>query len=523
MDSNNELELTPLVESSEKIVPRICRVATRLIELARQVESGQPDGTSPGDNPHSGTASSENVKAVGKLEDSLPRFGPLYRVDQPSVDATKEKAWEHVLKKSFDKDPSVEGEEIKDIYSTAMRKVEQEAREIYADKLSDRESAFRWMMITDGCFFLQLALLILGCSEQLGYPESDPIFGKKLNKKDVKKWIEAMFYVGNQIPLVAIHQLMNQVFFQDVIKRAKWDVPQSSLCKKVLYEVLVLPALKRDPGLYSLKKRIMGKGNSTLVDQQPSDLLHGLQNLIMGPDPLGNLSAEYDTDDQIDLEANEEEAGDYERIFPRALDHINDEGTSPTESRIRILLDAIGLSSAIDDRRRIFSCATELKRAGIHIKKLKSGGVRSIYFKSYYFWAYLYLPVFTVDDNTETILGNLKTYEISQKFRVNRGEVSSYLRVMSDIIQTTRDAKLLEQEGVVQGSSYDYVEKLPRILSRLSSEDIKLTHEFRILRGKIRNYSSPLIHYKGVINLVVFLTLLQTLFALLAYFRPPKP
>ncbi|KAI3473041.1 hypothetical protein Pfo_031240 [Paulownia fortunei] len=454
-----------------------------------------------------------------KLEESHPRFGPLYRVDQPSVQVTKDKAWNHVVKKSFEKDPSVEPEQIQEIYFAAIRKVEQEAKKNYADKVSGTGSNFRWMMIKDGCFFLHLALLILGSSEQLGYPSNDPIFGKKHNKKDAKKWIEAMFYVGNQIPLVVLKELMNQKFFQDVIKERKWDPTPSGLCKNVLYEVLGLPALKRDQGL-SLKERIMGRRND-LVDQQASDLLHGLQNLVIGPAPQGHLSSEYEADDHIDLEANEEEIGDYERIFPSTID--NGEGTSPSDTggRIRIPFNSIGFSSAIDHRKRIFPCATELKRAGIRIKKLKSGGAGNIHFKSYYLWAHLYLPAFPVDDNTEIIFRNLKTYETCQQSGKNRREVSSYLRIMGDIIQTTKDAKLLEQKGIIQGSSDD-VEKLPGILNGLSFKDKRLTNESRILRRQIRDYSSPWIHYKGVVNLVVFLTVVQTFIAVLAYFRPPK-
>ncbi|KAL0414230.1 UNVERIFIED_CONTAM: hypothetical protein Sradi_1624700 [Sesamum radiatum] len=473
----NGVELMPLVESesTEKPVRRILRCPSAVKESAedsRQVNypgetSGQPRFS--GDNSGRQKEASSCNNNVGKLKDSLPRFGPLYGIDIEAVQATKNKAWKHVLKNSSEDDPSV----IMEIYSTAIRKVEKEARETYADRIPGTGSDFRWMMIKDGCFFLQLALFILGCSEQLKYPSNDPIFGRKHNKKDIKKWLEAMFFVGNQIPLVALKELMNQ---------------------------------------------------NNLADQQPSDVLHGLQHLVVGPGTSCDLSSEYEADDDIDLEANEDDIGDYERIFARAVDHDDNE-TSPSSNfdRVRMFLNAIGFRSSIDDRKRVFPCATELKRAGVHIKKLKSGGVRSICFKSYYVWAYLYLPVFPVDDHTELIFRNLKTYEIShQQSGKHRREVSSYLRVMSDIIQTTKDAKLLEESGIIQGNSDD-VEKLPGILYRLSPEDIRLTHEFHTLRNQIRGYSSPWIHYKGVVNLVVFLTFLQTILALLSYFRPPKP
>ncbi|KAL0379868.1 UNVERIFIED_CONTAM: hypothetical protein Sangu_0051100 [Sesamum angustifolium] len=330
-------------------------------------------------------------------------------------------------------------------------------------------------------FFLQLALLILGIPEQLGYPSNNPIFGHKRHKKDVERWIEAMFFVGNQIPLVVLKELMRQKFFQDVIATRKWDTPPSDLCKR------------------------------------PSDLLHGLQNLVLGPGPPGNVSGEYKADDDIDLEANEEYFG---------IDDEDNE-TSPTDDnvgRIRMLLKAIGFRNAIDDRKRVFPSATELERVGIHIKKLKTGGVRSICFDSWFVQAYLYVPVFPFDEHTELIFRNLKIYETSQQLGKHRREVSSYLRFMSDLIQTTKDAKLLEKQGIIQKNSDYNVEKLPGILDRLSSDqDIRLTHELHAVRSQISDFSSPWIHYKGLVNLVALLTVIQTFFALLAYFKPPKP
>ncbi|KAK4425433.1 hypothetical protein Salat_1737300 [Sesamum alatum] len=550
-----ETELVPLVESTRKRVRRISRCSTKVInesaEDSRQTEdSGETSGQRrfPGDSSQQTTAESsdntqvkeassgKNIK-VGKLEASLPRFGPLFGADQKLVKATKKKAWKHVLKKSSKKDPSSEDESsleddssseddplseddassedddrlaVKDIYLTAIRKVEKDAREIYGDKSCGLGSNFRWMMIRDGCFFLQLAFLILGIPEQLGYPSNNPIFGHKRHKKDAERWIEAMFFVGNQIPLVVLKELMKQKFFQDVIARGKWDTPPSDLCKKVLYELLILPALN---------KHLPPKGGSSLVDhEQPSDLLHGLQNLVLGPGPPGNISGEYKADDDIDLEANADYFGG------SIIDDEDDDETSPTDNvgRIRMLLKATGFRNATGDRKTVFPSATELERAGIHIKKLKSGGVRSICFKSWYFWAYLYLPVFPVDEHTELIFRNLKIYELSQQLGKHRQEVSSYLRFMSDLNQTTRDAKLLQKQGIIKKKS-DYAEKLPGILDRLSSDqDIRLTHELHAVRRQISDYSSPWIHYKVLANLVAVLTVLQTLFALLAYFKPPK-
>lgn len=468
----DNLELTPLVEGRGNPVRKILRCPTKGKEPVSS--SHQPN-----EEPRSGHREPSN--------ESIPRFsfGPLYGADHESVEATKERAWEHVGKSSSESDLSL----LREIYSGAMRKVEKEAKLTYAGKTSGTASDFRWMMIKDGCFFLQLALLILGTRpDHLGYPSNDPIFGSEQKKKDIKMWIESMFFVGNQIPLVVLKELMSQEFFQKVISKENYDPFPSSLCKKVLHELLISPSLKKG----SLVRRLVGRNNGC-KDHQLSDILHGLQNLVIGPDPPGSLSTEYEADDDIDLEANEEDINIGEETITRG--------------------DAV-----TNNRKRLFPSATELKQAGIHIKKLESG-VRSIHFKSYYFWANLYMPAFSVDDHTEIIFRNLKTYETSQQLG-KQNIICSYLKVMSDLIQTTRDVKLLDNKDIIKGSSRDK-EKLPRILSRLSSEACDLTTEFQILRRKITDYSSPWVHYKSVINVVVALTLLQTILAVVSYFKPP--
>lgn len=508
------MELTPLCEATGSFIRKIRRMPTRENELHDQVPRTIPGDNAinqPNEDPSSSSiitqeASDSNNGPRTLLEESVPRvsFGPLYVVDHPSMIATKEKAWELVLNNSSETDPLVTTE----TYTGAISQVQTEAKETYAEELSITDSNFRWMMIKDGCLFLQLALSILGVTpDKLGYTSNDPIFGVREIKKDAKMWIESMFFMGNQIPLVVLKELMSQKFFQDVIKRVKWEPSPSTLCKKVLYELLVLPAVKKR----SLITRLTGRDNSFELNQS-CDLLHGLENLVIGTERPGYLNNEYEAVDDLDLEANDEE-------------EINIcEGSVAGENgdRLRVLLNAIGLIPGdIADQTRIFPSATDLNLAGIHIKKLK-GGVRRIHFKiSLYFWANLYLPPFLVDDHTEIIFKNLKMYEISQQVGKQKHQICSYLTLMSGIIQTTKDVKLLENAGIIKGSPI-VKEKLPRIFSRLTSDVKTLTREFRTLREQIRDYSSPMVRYRGIINVVVFLTLLQAVFAVLAYFRPPK-
>lgn len=64
---------------------------------------------------------------MANLKQSVPRFGRVYSVKQEAVEAIKDKAWEHVLRNSPESDHGA----TKDTYSTAMRRVEQQEKEVY--------------------------------------------------------------------------------------------------------------------------------------------------------------------------------------------------------------------------------------------------------------------------------------------------------------------------------------------------------------------------------------------------------
>ncbi|CAA3002400.1 Hypothetical predicted protein [Olea europaea subsp. europaea] len=93
------------------------------------------------------------------------------------------------------------------------------------------------------------------CAQQLGYPPGHILFGQKKNNKykDIKEWIEAMFFVGNQIPLIVLKELMKQRYLR-------------------------------------------------LQQQQPSDLLHGLQLLILEPKCDEEKEEEEEEEEEKDLE-----------------------------------------------------------------------------------------------------------------------------------------------------------------------------------------------------------------------------
>ncbi|CAA3029128.1 Hypothetical predicted protein [Olea europaea subsp. europaea] len=407
-----------------------------------------------------------NGEEISKLNE---RFGPIYCNDESSNLRFRDAAWQHLLKNSPDR-AAVTTE----IYMSAMRKIEEEARATYDDGVVDHLSGpeFRWMMIKDGCFFLQLVLYVLGGAQQLGYPPDHSIFCQKTNYKDIEEWIEAMFFVGNQIPFAVLKELMKQSYFKNVIEKGKWEQP-SDLGRTALYELLLLPAQEVPDS-----RKVFASRVNWLQQQQASDLLHGLQLLILGPKYEGEAEEE---EEEKDLEAQHD----------------------------------------IDNK--ISWSATELRKVGIHFRRLnRANGSRGIIFTNSMWrckaYPILYLPHFLVGDDTELMFQNLRRYEISQKLDQSKQEVSTYLLFMSELIRTPGDAKLIRSRGIIQGTFKHNLE-LPRILRRLDL-DGSYNKNLRRVKLQINDYSPPLwTKYWQIVSFVFILTILQTVYSILQFYR----
>ncbi|KAG8369824.1 hypothetical protein BUALT_Bualt14G0053900 [Buddleja alternifolia] len=434
----------------------------------------------------------DSVNASTPIKDGLPKFGPFYYNNDHVFQEAREEAWLLVLRKT---DPNINSseaqEKIKQDYMSAMRNVQKEAIDAYAGNgsLPVKGSDFLWMMIKDGCFFLQLALVILGGAKLLGHPPDHVIFSNQQNSKKITMWLDAMFFAGNQIPLIVLQELMKQSFFHNVIAKGEWVRP-SVLSKRILYELLVLPSLDiRSPEKSFILPLMCCKGRSARSEKdchvllkdiihQPCDVLQGLRSMILGP----SIEPEEFEPDEIDLEANWKQ-------------------------------------STSEEKRKIN--ATSLKKAGITIKHIQGVGIRGISFEETYYGANLYLPTFTVEDDTEMTLKNLKTYEMNQPGAKNNREVCSYLRFMGDIICTLEDVKLLAKKGIIQGSKKE-IDKLPGIMRRLECMD--LTHHLYNVKLHIGSYSAPawVQYVKYVMNLVALLTLIQTMYTVLSFHHSSK-
>ncbi|KAI3790334.1 hypothetical protein L2E82_03299 [Cichorium intybus] len=86
--------------------------------------------------------------------------------------------------------------------------------------------------------------------------------------------------------------------------------------------------------------------------------------------------------------------------------------------------------------------------AGIDFRCI-SGGIRDIKFVEEE--ATLYLPVITLDVNSEVVLRNLVAYETAMNYSHSKSSISQFVDLLSGIIDNIEDAKLLKQKGIIKG------------------------------------------------------------------------
>ncbi|KAM7486083.1 hypothetical protein LguiA_002092 [Lonicera macranthoides] len=430
-------------------------------------------------------SSLEFNKELQELYDSLPRFGPFYDGDDVFMSRLKEAAWQHVLSRT----PTPEHETTK-IYVTAVQRIGRQARDTYPDGTVKQNQRFITMMIRDGCFILQIALFLLGGSAQLNYPSDHLIFGEQRNTRQIKKWGKSLFFVGNQVPQVVLKELMKQSFFQQVVSAGRWVRPTDSF-RRALYDLLLFAPEKdrRCQGLFRGLGFIKTKGG---LPQQPSDLLHGLELLVIG---AGGRGEEFSVDDE---EYELEGGGDGDVDID--LEGGGDDGGGDFE----------GINS--------IRSATELRQAGIHFRNAKGGmGIRGIRFSTSVFCAVLELPTLEVDDDTELLFRYLQNYETTQPLARNKREARSYIRFMSELIRTADDANLLCARGIIR-ADHNQRQKLPTLLRCLATGDS--TQNLRTIRLQIEEYSRPpWDKLRNFLSVVVLLTVLQTVYTVLSYYK----
>ncbi|KAK3409565.1 hypothetical protein EUGRSUZ_J01673 [Eucalyptus grandis] len=96
--------------------------------------------------------------------------------------------------------------------------------------------------------------------------------------------------------------------------------------------------------------------------------------------------------------------------------------------------------------KEIIRSATELRKHGIRFKKNQTNSLNDISYASGVLW----LPMISVDEDTESMFLNLIAFELSH---VNAGkEVTSYIFFMDNLIDRGQDVALLHTKGIINNA-----------------------------------------------------------------------
>lgn len=182
----------------------------------------------------------------------------------------------------------------------------------------------------------------------------------------------------------------------------------------------------------------------------------------------------------------------------------------------------------------IIRSATELNEAGIRIKRSKSRSLKDISFQG----GVLKLPLIVVDDALESLYLNLIAFE---RFHVGAGnEVTSYIFFMDNIIDSARDVSLLHSCGIIQNAlgsdkavaklfnslskdiTLDPDSTLDQVHKQVSAYCQKPWHQWRA--NLMHTYfTNPWAILSVAAAIFLFaLTIIQTVYSILAYVDPPS-
>ncbi|KAL3507534.1 hypothetical protein ACH5RR_032916 [Cinchona calisaya] len=381
-----------------------------------------------------------NPEYHGQKFRKLCVLGPNYRANRtPFWEGVKEISMHHVL---------INSQCLLSEIMTEIGNIEVQIRAAYADNVVNglTGSEVQKMMVMDGCFFLLLAFSILGAGTDLKFPENDPVFGTGCVNYDMHKWLKSMFFVGNQIPFMVLEKLMNLSFFKGLKTTLEFR-QQLELGKRTLHKFLIVGQTPK-----------------------PTDLIHCLQSIILGPIDVSNKAVGKKDDDIEDIVS-----------------------------------------------------ASKLSKCGIKFRKLEGElGIRAVKYECNTFGAVLYLPVLKVDRNTQLLVKCLLKYETVQEPRGFEPEASSFFKFMRELIRASQDIEVLESEGIIQGQSHSLLGLLTTLDGMVSSSDMHYVKR-EIVGNRPWQWQKPLKWMAFIFTTLTFLFgFMQMNYGILAYYKPGK-
>ncbi|KAM7474209.1 hypothetical protein LguiB_021452 [Lonicera macranthoides] len=388
-----------------------------------------------------------------------------------------------------------------DVLIERLKEIEPTIRACYHKYLDMDDESLAWIIAIDGLFLLHLLLK---------YSETAYIKSKKLTEGAVL--YRDVMVLENQIPVILLKEMRKTLgitspdddddeellsMFMGFCEahsplkpanRSKFSGKTNHLHLLDLMYLLIVNHRATKPALYREPTK------KEKEDPQP-DLAHNHENFIVNVDEiveagkdLGSVGRKVVTSIQIvrtwDKISN--------LVGLRHHEEVNNESQ----------VEEISIPSV-----------TNLsKHGGINFCHT-TGGIRDVEFVEEE--ATLYLPVITLNGDSEVFLRNLVAYEHAASG--STPELAQYVDLMCGIVDTIEDAKLLREKGIIKGSLNN--QEVADLFNGMNKSSASTSNE---IVEKINNcyYRKPVVKVRRFVENRIYaswkaLTLLSTIFLLL--------
>ncbi|KAF9678533.1 hypothetical protein SADUNF_Sadunf07G0044700 [Salix dunnii] len=361
------------------------------------------------------------------------------------------------------------------LYLDAVTEIEGKARSCYEGPINLSSNEFVEMMVLDGCFMLELFRGVAEGFRKLGYPRNDPAFAIRGSMHSMQR---DMIMLENQLPLFVLDRLLG---LQLTNSDQKGLLAQLAL--KFFDPLTPTPLTKSD----RTRLKIF-PGSAAIFD--PLSVQGGLHCLD---------------------------------VFRKSLLHPR---PKPVPKNL--------INSVADKRpHQLIHCVTELREAGIKLRKRKTDRFWDVKFKK----GILRVPRLLIHDGTKSLFLNLIAL---QQCHIDCGnEITSFVIFMDNLINSPEDVAYLHYCGIIEhwlGSDADVAHLFNQLcqevvfdindsyLSRLSEEvNHYYKQKWNTWRASLKHnyFNNPwaiLSFFAAVVLLL--LTFTQTFFGVYAYYRP---
>ncbi|XP_052195363.1 UPF0481 protein At3g47200-like [Diospyros lotus] len=165
--------------------------------------------------------------------------------------------------------------------------------------------------------------------------------------------------------------------------------------------------------------------------------------------------------------------------------------------------------------------ATELQEAGVEFQMVKTTNLFDVQFNS----GIMEIPRLTIKEYTEFPFRNIVLYEQRHLQADQRKYVSDYMAFINCLVNSPRDVQLLRHRNIIESSIandttvYNMLKDLSRLV-QISSENFCYFQVCLDVNRHCRQRKNAWIaKLKFAAFLLLFLTIVQTLFSVLAYFK----